>query len=335
MDKEKRNPTMKKPQALLYIYKILMTGGVINKRKLAEEINVSTRTIDRYLKEINDHLWEKDDIKCLDMSVEYDESLKRYVLKSQEKLYLTKEETLAMAKLVIGSKVFSPKEQEQLLKKLAANCYYLDQAHMKEIIFIGHQNDVKKEKVDDHLIRKIWDFNEAIREKRKVSIEYQSDNEITKGKSVKKRILLPQRILFSGNQFYVTAYIEKGEYEKANYPTAYAFDGIKKYKISNKKYQENQYLNASDNNIEISNHHKIEIAKIKCKSELIDKLLDRFPEGEIVDHMNEEFIVQVEGWSEDIKKWVLSQGTDAEVLKPQYLRDEIKEMIHQIIAKYE
>lgn len=59
MGKNLVHPT-NKASAILYIYDALSTGVLLTEEELLEKFHVSSKTVGRYIKEVNVHLSEED-----------------------------------------------------------------------------------------------------------------------------------------------------------------------------------------------------------------------------------------------------------------------------------
>lgn len=67
----------------------------------------------------------------------------------------------------------------------------------------------------------------------------------------------------------------------------------------------------------------------------IDSNLDRIPSAKIVSEDNENYLIDEDVYGKGILMWMLSQGNSVELIKPEKLRLEMKEMLKQMIDKYE
>ena len=116
----------KKVQIILDMYNILTSGGKIDKKKYAEKEKISIKTVGRYLEDINYYLESYEEDSNSNVYVDFDDKRNGYILKGREKYYLTKEDILALAKVLFESKGFSNKELSLILNKLVANCVVSD-----------------------------------------------------------------------------------------------------------------------------------------------------------------------------------------------------------------
>ncbi|MCD7883438.1 MAG: WYL domain-containing protein [Lachnospiraceae bacterium] len=64
-------------------------------------------------------------------------------------------------------------------------------------------------------------------------------------------------------------------------------------------------------------------------------ILDRLPTAQILTEENQTYIIEAEVYGKGILMWLLSQGDAVEILKPQSLRDEMKQMLENMLRKYQ
>lgn len=326
----------KKSEAIIVIYKILITGGVINKKQMSEKIGVSTKTIERYIDDINMTFEAEEDLVSAGMRVEYDYERKGYALKYQEFKQITKKDVLAISKVLLESRGFTKKELDQLLFKLISNCCYSDQVQVKDVIFSEKNSYIEPRHSDVALIDKVWDLSEAIRTQRKLEIEY---TKIANGGVVDttplQRKLLPLGLMFSEYYFYLLAYIEsKGR----DIVIPYRLDRIRNYEVLeerfnidyNNKFEEGELRK----HIQFMKSGEFNRIKFKFKGASIEAVLDRIPTAKVVSEKDGEFIVQASVIGDGVKMWLLSQGDNVEVLEPEELRADMKKTVENMMRGY-
>ena len=67
----------------------------------------------------------------------------------------------------------------------------------------------------------------------------------------------------------------------------------------------------------------------------LDAILDRIPTAEIVESSEAGYIIEAEVFGRGILMWLLSQGSAVEIIKPASLREEMKQMIQNMLKNYE
>ena len=66
-----------------------------------------------------------------------------------------------------------------------------------------------------------------------------------------------------------------------------------------------------------------------------DAVLDRLPTARVIESTEEYQLIEAEVYGKGIVMWILSQGKMVEVLKPESLRNEIKEQLLDLLKYYE
>lgn len=253
-----------KPDGLLYLFERLLSGHILNKKEAAEELKVSTKTIERYINNIKNYLSERSRLE----EVVYSREKRGYTLQFTEDSKLSKQEILAIAKVLLESKAFSKEEIRRLIQKLISFCSIHDRIHIKEII----SNDLDKYTSPNHSkdsINAIWQLSTATKCHRKVKIKYHKLGD--DGKYVDKiftSVVYPQGIVFCEYFFYLIAFIEGENFE---YPTIFKLDEIEEYKILKEgfevdytdRFKEEEFRNFIKN----MNIEEIYTAQYKCGAE--------------------------------------------------------------------
>ncbi|WP_461207888.1 helix-turn-helix transcriptional regulator [Clostridium sp. DL1XJH146] len=330
---------MKKPQALLYMYKILAKGGVLNKKELANKLEVSTKTVERYIEEINLSLQEDLETDFLDVAVKYNKKLNGYVLKSMEKLYISKEDILTISKILLESRGLCNSQMNFLLDKLVANCCNNDESFIKKIIYSEKANYEEPRHGDDKLIEKIWDLSEAARENKKIIIDYTKIGPNGKVNEVStKRKVIPQGIMFSEYYFYLIAYIDWEDSFKPMGTIPYRLDRIKDYIITEERFDINEIPKLEEGEIRknsqfmyLGNKEHVEFLYTGRSLEAVE---DKLPKAKITTLKDGQYLVKTEGSTRGLKFWILSHGEAIEVLKSKAFREEIIDTVNKLSQIY-
>jgi predicted DNA-binding transcriptional regulator YafY len=67
----------------------------------------------------------------------------------------------------------------------------------------------------------------------------------------------------------------------------------------------------------------------------VDAVLDRLPTAHIVKQEKDSCVIEAEVYGNGIVMWLLSQGSNVEVLKPLTLRNDIKKLLRAMLEQYE
>jgi predicted DNA-binding transcriptional regulator YafY len=66
----------------------------------------------------------------------------------------------------------------------------------------------------------------------------------------------------------------------------------------------------------------------------VEAILDRLPTAKVLSENEEETIIEAEVYGKGILMWLLSQGDSVEVLRPQSMREEAKNILLRMLEKY-
>ena len=80
---------------------------------------------------------------------------------------------------------------------------------------------------------------------------------------------------------------------------------------------------------------KLEKVQLKFFGENPEPILDRLPTARVVEQYDHECTIEAEVYGKGIIMWILSQGSKVEVLKPESMREEMKNALLDMIKLYE
>ncbi|MDE6054331.1 MAG: WYL domain-containing protein, partial [Lachnospiraceae bacterium] len=155
-----------------------------------------------------------------------------YQLERSERMMLSNEEVLAVAKILLDSRAFTRTEMMDMLDRLVACCVPPENCKLVNDLIANeryHYIELQHKKV---FMDKMWHIGIAIHETKNVEITY----ERTDHKVVNRKVQ-PLAIMFSEFYFYLAANIENIDREKAfqnaddKYPTIYRIDRIRELKV--------------------------------------------------------------------------------------------------------
>ena len=195
----------------------------------------------------------------------------------------------------------------------------------------------KRSKTDNmEVIKNIEDIVDAINQNKKISFNYWKYNI---GKKLEKinwtnPTVSPYAIIYEEQQFFLIA-IKDGKDEFYSY----RLDRIKNLNILDKeiiirktnkdieKYVESKVLKFGG---------KLEQIEAICNTELLDEVIDQFGRDIIIERRNnqKEFKLTVNASLIGFKMWAMRNMDFVEVLKPQSLRNELKDIIEEALKRY-
>lgn len=152
-----------KVNRILTIYSELVQGEIINKKKMAELFNVSEKTIQRDLNDIRTYFSDNRE-RVRSKNIVYDHNKKGYTLDNRNDI-LTREDILAISKILLESRAFCKSELQHLTNSILGQVDTKQRRYIKDIIGNELLNYVSL-KYGELLLSKIWNLSELIRKKR-------------------------------------------------------------------------------------------------------------------------------------------------------------------------
>ena len=325
----------------LQIYDRLASGHVIQKAEVAKDYGVDERSIQRDIDDIRAFLAQKAAESDVDArTVDYDRLKKGFVMTGSEGSNMTNSEILAVTKILLESRAFTKKELNSILDKMVEGC--VPQKNMKLVsdllanekyhyVELNHKSGTKD---------KLWELGENIKEHELTEITYHRAD--TPEESI-RRVIEPVAILFSEYYFYLNAYIvekdEKGKYvHKYDYPAIFRLDRILSYKRLGKKFsvmyasrfEEGEFRKR----VQFMYPGKLMKVQLRFFGSNPEPILDRLPTARVVKKEDTAIIIEAEVYGKGIVMWLLSQGSNVEVLRPESLRQEMKQKLLEMLDRY-
>lgn len=194
---------------MIYIFERLSNGELVKKLKLAQELCVSEKSIQRDIQDLRMYLAETR-IYDEEIKINYDKTRKGYHLNKKEKESFTNKEILVLSKILLESRAFRKKEIESLLKKLFFQATPIEKKKIETVL-----NSKKDEKFDERkydLMDKIWQFSTFILDEKKISFSYINDGIEKEFQNAK-----PVSIIFSNDYFFITVIFGENNITSENY----------------------------------------------------------------------------------------------------------------------
>lgn len=318
-----------KTYRILKLFEHFNAGDKVRKKEMANKFNVSKKTIQRDIKEIN-YFFQEIDNNYLDY-IEYEHNSSTYFLRNDSTLTLTKKEIMALIKILLESRSLCQEEITPIIDKLLSYLPGNIKTHINEIVSneLYHYRPVSHQKP---LLDTIWELSHAIRKNKVVNINYCSLNK----ERPFEREIEPLGLMFSEYYFYLIAH-HYGQ--KDDYKIVYRLDRIDNLEITKKhfkvcytnRFQEGEFRKR----IQFMYPGKLMKLKFKFWGSSIEAVLDKIPTAEIIEKNGDEYLIEAEVFGKGIKMWILSQGDNVEVLEPIKFRKEIKKLIFNLQDIYD
>ena len=119
-----------KAERVLAIYTKLKNGKIVYKEKESIRYNVSSRTIQRDLSDIQCFLQNQNEESGEIQEIVYDKNVGGYILQMKQKNQIEGKEILAVAKILLESRALTKKELFPILSKLINLCRNEDESKL-------------------------------------------------------------------------------------------------------------------------------------------------------------------------------------------------------------
>lgn len=304
---------------ILYLYSKLINGETISKSTEADRFGVNKRSIQRDFDELRMFFENQFAEGKSNKKLVYDRSSNTYQLIEDNSSLLSNSEILAISKILLESRsmckddmqsiinkllsISVPKKNQTIIKELVANemLLYIEPQHKK------------------HFIGNMWDIGIAVKEHRKMKIEYQKPDDM-----IVERIIKPVGIMFSEYYFYLTTFIDKidktTEFTNPDdiFPTIYRIDRIIDFKLMNDlfdvpykdKFEEGEFRKR----VQFMYGGKLRFIRFKYKGVNPEAVLDRLPTAKIISQDSEGFVISAEVFGDGVDMWLRSQGDMIELI---------------------
>ena len=304
-----------KNQRMLGIYLRLLNNREVNRKKLAQEYKVSERSIHRDISDLRTFLLSTNNLS----EIIYDDKTNGYILQNEDNQKLTNSEILAVCKILLDSRAFLKTEMTRIIDKLIKQCVPKE-SYLKVSKLIEnekfHYMELQHKK---EFLESLWEIGEAVQKHLKMEIEYERTD-----KAVVKRIILPVGIMFSEYYFYVLAHIDGIDKEKYFenkddvFPTIYRVDRIQNFKVLEEhfpipykdRFEEGEFRKR----VQFMTGGKLRKLKFKYFGNSLEAVLDKIPTAQVIDEIENGYLISAEVFGNGIDKWILSQGKDVEVI---------------------
>ena len=319
---------------VLYILNVL-------KKYSDEEHKLSVAEIQRKIKEIYDVEIDprtiRRNINLLKYKLEYDISTREdngkgyYITKNPETDF-EPGEIRAIIDTFGYANYIAPSISDSIIKK----CKNMQNIYENEKLrdYKIYANDTKTDNME--VIKNIEDISEAIKNLSKIEFEYWKYGMT---KKIEKVIVstpkvTPYAIIYNRQEFYMIG-IKEGKTEFYNY----RLDRIKNLKILEEKRTlkktSREIQEFAESAVEMFGGKKEEI-EVECEMFLLDSVLDKFGKKVTIIKLNEDkFKLILDTNAMGFKLWALRNLNSVEVIKPESLRNEIKEIIEEARNKYQ
>lgn len=313
---------IQKKYRVLDIFQRLLCGEYISVQKLAEEYEVSSKSISRDINELKNFLYDSQD-RMTGCEILYSYQEKAYYLEMDS--FLWSKELLAILKIMIASRSLNEKQMKPIIHKLESFMSAKDKAFVHELVAKEVYHYIPVGADCENILDNLWEISQCIKEQKEITIEYYKMNRSRITRKVK-----PLSIVFSEYYFYLIASHTLNGEEVYRY---YRIDRIVKL-IKHRTGFHIDYAHRFDEG-ELKN--KIQYmwpgqginrtVTFEFRGPSVQAVLDKLPGAEIINKENNKYTIRADVYGDGIKMFLLSQGAWVKVLAPQSFVQEMQEEI--------
>ena len=320
---------MEKNERCLAIFLRGIRGEKITIADLAGEYGVSAKSIARDISEIRCFLAENRDLAGHTELV-YSREAKCYRLQLDD--FLRDSETLAVIKVLIGSRAFSKPELLRIIAKLRRFTSAKDQILLDSLIAKEkyHYCEVKHDCAEG-VVDMLWKLAGDIRSCTEITVKYYKMN---RDKVV--YTIRPVSILFSDYYFYLVAY----KAEDAGYsPVYFRVDRITSVVEHRTRFTLPDGVDFDEGalrkKIQFMFPGKCRTIRFEFSGPSLQAVLDRLPTAVVLDIGGGRALIEAEVYGDGIMMYLLSQKSWVKVIAPDDFVAEYKSELQKMIGLYE
>ena len=318
-----------KQYRILEIFFRSLRGEDVSVQKLADEYQVSTKSVSRSIGELKNFLADHRDLVG-NTELTYSHKDKCYRLYMDE--FLTNHELFALVEVMIGARAFSKMELLTLVDKLERFTTGEDRATLAELIRkeLYHYPEVKHD--CDSVQQQLWQVVNCITHKKEISIEYYRMDR----KWVTHR-LRPASVMFTDYYFYLIAYMSEGKTDKPYY---FRLDRIKHITEHRKRFNTDDMPEFDEGALRARSLYMwpgtLRTIRFEFTGPSVQAVLDKLPTAKIIERLGDRrYLIEAETYGDGIKMWLLSQGAWVKVVAPSDFVDEMKKEIGKMLEIYD
>lgn len=304
-----------------------LRGEDLSVQRMADEYEVSTKSITRSINDLKNFLADHRDLVG-NTELQYSHQDKCYRLYMDE--FLSSKELFALVEVMIGARAFSKEELLELTAKLKRFTTPEDRQKLNELVRkeLYHYPEVKHD--CDSVQDSLWQLVNCIADRQEISIDYYRMDR----KWVTHR-LRPASVMFTDYYFYLIAFLAEGNTEKPYY---FRVDRIRQITVHRKKFT-TEDTPAFDEGLLRQRSlfmwpGKLQTIRFEFNGPSVQAVLDKLPTARIIERDGKKYLIEAEVYGNGIKMWLLSQGAWVKVLAPADFVSEIKEEIKKMQLAY-
>lgn len=264
------NASTIKLDRVLDIYSKLTQGEVLGKRELAQQFQVTERSIQRDMSALRCFLAEHH----TGQEVIYDKSIQGYYIQDLSQPTLSNDEILAVCKILLESRSMRKDEMLPILDKLISRCVPEQNKRAVQALIANEKHHYIEPHHGKPILSGLWEIGLAIQNHQVLEIEFENAHDLF---PTIHRIDRIQTFKVLDEHFHIpyANRFEEGEFRKR---------------------------------IQFMYGGKLERIKFRYTGPSLEAVLDRLPTAEIVASDDSGWTVSAEVFGKGIEMWLRSQG---------------------------
>ena len=248
----------------------------------------------------------------------YDENKEGYYLRSRD---IESSEILLLCDAVYSFPFISARQSEQLIKKLQSQVSVHKRKRYRHLKLVNRERKTDNKQV----FLNIEELDEAISLKKKVSFTYLKYD---LGKNLiprreRKYIVNPYQMVYMNEHYYLVC-----NYCGYNDTSFYKIDRMRDIEILREEIDRPLESNKEIENAIYAFAGEPEEVIMHCSKYVIDDVIDKFGASVSLTNKDDEtFVARVKVSPKGMKYWAMQYMQYVEVIQPQWLRDEIVEIV--------
>jgi len=295
-----------KSDRILHLYLELSKGKSVSKKKLAQQLHVTERSIQRDIVALRCFLTEHE----VGKNVVYDRAC-GYRMVDNSHTTLSNSEVLAACKILLESRSMRRDEMLPILDKLIECCAEEDSKKAVHDLVANEAYHYLEPHHGKKVLDGLWEIGQAIQNQMAMEIEYERMKE---PKLVTRRIQ-PVGLMFSEYYFYLAAFLEdKSHFENPDdsFPTIYRLDRVHSFQVLPERFAV-PYKNRFEEGefrkrVQFMYGGRLQVIRFRYTGPSLEAVLDRLPTAQVLESDDTGWTVRAEVFGKGIEMWLRSQG---------------------------
>lgn len=320
-----------KAERILKLLFRALKGEALSVSSLANESNISTRSVTRDINDLKAFLADNRDVLG-NAELKYSSTNHCYTLETDN--LFTNKELFALSKVLIGSKAFSQKELLGIIWKLKSHTSFSDKMKLENLISkeLFHYTEVGSD--CDSVIDNVWKLSNYIQENRAITINYYKMN-----RDKVKHKIIPLSIMFCEYYFYLIAYkYESTSLDEVAVPIYFRIDRITDITVHREQVTLTKEQEFDEGLLRKRSQFMwpgpLRRIRFEFTGPSLQAILDRLPTARLIEQFGGKSIIEAEVYGDGIKMFLLSQGSWVKVIGPDDFVEEMKLEIEKMQSLY-